>query len=422
MRALKCLTQPFQNDSLVGLLRDCLALTYNAMNYGEEMHITNRKGMKMFYQSLRTVGLPSCYKAGVITRACAILKSREKSKKRGVETFHPRPIRPMVCIISGFFVTAMGRLFIPLKRDKYVDVQLNHHVLETLQGKELRSLTITSVSLSICYSEEIESMPIKTVYGVDRNEKNLTFGNTDGVVQIGMSKAVKIRQTTREIVGSFKRNDTRLRKKIASKYWKRASHRTDQMLHAATNLIVDNAAKNGAAITLEDLKDIRKMFQKANRQGTDYRFRLNTWPYGKAGRMLEYKSAWKGVTTIQLTKSETRGSSSVHHACGEKLHKPEKGDALHRRMLWCQACRVWMDRDVNAAIVLSKRGLARFASSLPRPEGRSQRTIAGEEGPAGEAMKGNPMETAILRVDASKLGLVRSRVPDRTLPSCGLHC
>ncbi len=377
LRATKCVAQAFQNDSIDGLLRDCLTLTYTAMNYGEENHITNRKGMKGFYRTLKGVELPSCYKVGVITRACAVLKSREKSKKRGVETRHPRPLRPMVCVISGFFITMKGRLFIPLKRDKYVDVLLNHHVQERLEGKKFRSLTITPDSLSFCYSEEIEPTPVKTVYGVDRNEKNLTFGNTDGVVQLNMSEAVRIRQTTREIVGSFKRNDVRVRRKLASKYWKRASHRTNQMLHAATNLIVDTAVKEGAAIALEDLTDIRRMYQKGNKQGSDYRFRLNSWPHWKARQMLEYKSAWNGVTVIPLTKSETHGSSSVHSACGEKLRRPEKGDAVHRRMLWCQACKVWTDRDVNAAIVLSQRGLARFASSLPRPEGRSQRTNPG---------------------------------------------
>jgi len=51
-----------------------------------------------------------------------------------------------------------------------------------------------------------------------------------------------------------------------------------------------------------------------------------------------------------------------------------------------------MDRDVVAAMNISIRGLARFASS---------------KGLAGEAMKGNPTTTVILRVDASKLAFRR---------------
>jgi len=247
----------------------------------------------------------------------------------------------------------------------------------------------------------------------------VTFGDREMVTQVDMTKVVKIRQTTREIIGSFKRNDVRIRRKLARKYWKRANHRTDQMLHAATNYIVDSAEKNRAALAIEDLRGIRRMYRRGNGQGRDYRFRLNSWPHWRAKKMTEYKSAWKGVTVIPLTKSETYGSSSTCPACGEKLHNPAKGDVAHARMLWCQKCKVWMDRDVIASLNLSTRGRSRFARSLPRSEmeegGRSQGADSAsfapveEKGLAGEAMKGNGTKTLILRVDASKL--IRRRQP-----------
>jgi hypothetical protein len=62
-----------------------------------------------------------------------------------------------------------------------------------------------------------------------------------------------------------------------------------------------------------------------------------------------------------------------------------------------------MDRDVVAAMNISIKGLARFASS---------------QGLAGEAMKGNlERDPVILRVDASKLSFRRSLRLDRTAPS-----
>jgi putative transposase len=259
-------------------------------------------------------------------------------------------------------------------------------------------------------------MPVKRVYGVDRNEKNITFGDRERVTCVDVSKVVKVKQTTREIVGSFKRNDVRTRKKLARKYWKRANHRTDQLLHAATNFILESAAKNGAALAVEDLTGIRKMYHRGNRKGKDYRFHLNSWPHWKAKRMLDYKSAWKGVTMIPLAKSETYGSSSMCPTCGERLRSPERGDVVHARMLWCQRCKLWMDRDVVAALNLSARGRSRFARSLPRSgteESRSQATASippiEEKGLADEAMKGNGTKTLILRVDASKL--IRRREP-----------
>ena len=111
---------------------------------------------------------------------------------------------------------------------------------------------------------------------MDRNEKNITFGDKDGVVQIDMAKAVKVRQTTREILFSFRRDDVRVRRRLARKYWKRCKDRTSQLLHAATNFMVDVAARNSATFALEDLTGIRRVYRKGNGQGKDYRFRLNS--------------------------------------------------------------------------------------------------------------------------------------------------
>jgi hypothetical protein len=157
------------------------------------------------------------------------------------------------------------------------------------------------------------------------------------------------------------------------------------------------------------------MYRRGNGQGSDYRFRLNSWPHWKAKHMLEYKAAWKGVTVIPLTRSETCGSSSTCSTCGERLRSPAKDDVAHRRMLWCQPCKAWTDRDVNAALNLSVRGRSRLdrsrssRSETGEGEDRSQQATPSsnpteeEKGLAGEAMTGNGTATLILRVDASKL-------------------
>ncbi len=361
MLSTKCVTQAHSSEELADILKECVTVTYNGINYAEEHRISNRRGMKGFYRTLKNVKMPSCYKVACITRACSVLKSRKKSVKRRIEATHRKPLRPMVCIITGFFITMKGRLFIPLGRDRYYDVQLNGYAFSKLADKNLRSLTITNDLLSLCYSEEIRRRPVERVYGVDRNEKNVTFGDREAVTQVGMSKVVEIRQTTREIVSSFKRNDARVRREMARKYWGRANHRADNLLHAAANYIVETAARAGAALAVEDLTGIRKMYQKGSRQGRDYRFRLNAWPEWKEKRMIEYKAAWNGVAVIQLTKNETYGSSSRCSTCGERLRSPARGDAEHQRMLWCPRCKKWTDRDVNAALNQSARGLSRFA-------------------------------------------------------------
>ena len=316
-------------------------------------------------------------------------------------------------------MTVKGRLFVPLGRDKYFDIQLNRHAFQALADKEVRSLTITSDSLSFCYSHAIEPKAVQRVYGVDRNEKNITFGDRERVTQVDMTKVVKINHMTKEVVGSFKRNDARIRRRLARKYWGRAHHRKDQILHAATNSIVDEASRNNAAIALENLTGIKRLYQRGSGQGADYRFRLNSWPHWKAKKMLEYKAAWRRVRFIQLAKSETYGSSSVCSTCGERLRSPSQGDVDHKRMLWCTKCKVWKDRDVNAALNLSERGRSRLDRSLSLPgvkeESGSQQvavplTPVGKKGLAGEAMTGNGTTTLILQVDASKL--IRRREPE----------
>jgi putative transposase len=265
--ATKCVTQQHSSEQLGSLLAECLNITYNAIHYANEHGIGNRRGMKGFYQTLKEIEMPSCYKVSSIARACVVVQSRSKSEKRGVMVGYPRPLRPVACIVSGFFVTMKGRLFIPQRRDKYFDIQLSLHTMQTLKGKKVRSLTMTPDSLSFCYSEDVEQLPVRTVYGVDRNEKNLTFGDASMVVQIDMREAVKVRQTTREILGSFRRNDVRVRRRLARKYWKRANQRTDQMLHAVTNWIVERAKKNSAALAIEDLTGIRKLYRRGTVRG-----------------------------------------------------------------------------------------------------------------------------------------------------------
>src|SRR6266849_6690615 len=138
LRAKKCVTQAHSSEQLGSLLAECLKLTYNAITYAEEHGIDNRRGMKGFYQTLKDANLPSCYKVASITRACAIIKSRKKSGKRAIQVVHLKPLRPMICVVSGFFVTVKGRLFIPLRRDKYFDLQLNQHTIKNLTNKKVR--------------------------------------------------------------------------------------------------------------------------------------------------------------------------------------------------------------------------------------------------------------------------------------------
>src|SRR5881409_2958835 len=193
------------------------------------------------------------------------------------------------------------------------------------------------------------------------------------------------------IVASFKRDDARIRGRIASKYGLRRTARTGHLLHTATKTVVSLAVQRRQAIVLEDIRGIRCLYRKGNGQGRKYRGRMNGWSFSEAQRQLEYKARWIGLPVVRLSRRETSGSSVTCPRCGERL----QSDKRLACKLWCGKCRVVMDRDRVEAVNLARRGRVRFARSRP--------PIAEAQGGAVEAVKGNPTPTVIPGVDAPKL-------------------
>src|SRR5207244_6021046 len=138
-----------------------------------------------------------------------------------------------------------------------------------------------------------------------------------------LSETVRIASTTMRIVASFKRDDARIRKVIASKYGLRRTARTGYLLHTATKKAVEAAVEHRQAIVLENIHGIRALYRKGNGQNRKYRGRMNGWSFGEAQRQLEYKARWAGLPIIHLSRHETRGSSLACPRCGERL-QPDK--------------------------------------------------------------------------------------------------
>jgi putative transposase len=193
------------------------------------------------------------------------------------------------------------------------------------------------------------------------------------------------------IVRSFKRNDSRIRKAIASKYGHRRSNRTQHLLHNTTKQVVAQALEMRKAIVLENIEGIRRLYRRGNGQGRQFRGRMNAWSFAEAQRQIEYKAQWSGIPVIRLSRKETQGTSVTCPRCGERLQE----DKRLRRKLWCSKCRVIMDRDAVAAVNLSQRGRLRFDRS---------RAQHGLQGGAAEAVRGNVDngKPLIPGVDASK--------------------
>jgi putative transposase len=345
------------------------------------------------YHELEQYDIPSYYKLCAISKAAGILANRKQSIKRGVETKNPYLKKALLISCYGFKIEN-NIMKIPLGNIQYFDIPLNDHTKQILSDPTLkvRSFVLNaSNTLGVTISKDITELECTGTVGIDRNLRNVTAGNCEHATQYDLSKTIRIAGITKSIYSSFKRNDDRIRKQIYSKYGTRRKKRIVQMLHNVSKDIVKNAVKNRSAIVFEDIRNIRKLYQKGNGQGRKFRSKMNGWPFAEIKRQIEYKAKWNGVPIIQLSKSETRGTSSLCPKYGKRLQDSRTNKMPnHDRELWCKICQRWLDRDVVAVMNQSLRGWVRFAHS--------------KEGVACETMKWNQeRDPVILRVDASKL-------------------
>jgi len=257
-------------------------------------------------------------------------------------------------------------------------------------GVAVRSFTLTRTRLSLCIARDTPTIECISTAGVDRNLRNLTVGNDDRIHYYNISETMRIAKVTTRIISSFKRDDIRIRKAIASKYGRRRACRTKHILHSVTKKIIAAAVQEKTAIALENIRGIRSLYRKGNGQGLKYRGRMNQWSFGEVQRQIEYKARWVGLPVVRLSKCETRTSSVTCPRCGKRL----QSDKRLKRKLWCEKCRMVMDRDRVAAINLARRGRVRFARSRP--------PVIEAQGGAVEAVKGNPTTTVFPGVDALK--------------------
>ena len=100
-----------------------------------------------------------------------------------------------------------------------------------------------------------------------------------------------------------------------------------------------------------------------------------SWPFGQIQSYIDYKAKWAGVSVEYVSASYT---SKICHACGT-INRNLK---LTDRSWLCPQCGAKLDRDLNAAINIERRGRIRCLGEV-RPGARG----------TDEAMKGN--ETAV---------------------------
>ena len=159
-------------------------------------------------------------------RATGILPARKKSVSRGYAPKTPYSFKPLLVSCYAFKVR-YGCLQIPVVLGRRIAIPLTDYVCRTISdtGISVRAFTLTPDSLSLCISKDVGEVECAGIVGVDRNLRNLTVGNDDYAVHHDLSRTVRIAETTTRIIGSFKRDDARIRKELSGKHGQRRRDR-----------------------------------------------------------------------------------------------------------------------------------------------------------------------------------------------------
>ena len=330
------------------MVNDCIRI-------GLQNNVTSLKALSTnSYHYLDRYDILSYYKLHAISRASGILQNRKKSIKRGFKTKTPYLKRSMIISCYGFKIDwNYGVLKIPLGGRSYFDIKLNNFVLKTISTLKVHSFSISSLGkLSISYSKPItEQIECTSIVGLDRNLSNVTIGNIDKTTRYDLQKCNEIIDNTKSIYKSFNRNDHRIRKQIYAKYGNRRKNRVKQILHKVSKNIVNELKENKQGVAFEKLTFIRRLYQKGNGQGNNYRGKMNAWSFAEIKRQIKYKAEWEGIKVIELSSRDTRYTSSVCFKCGKRSQYYKL-----TRLMSCNDCHLVIDRDVLAAINIAKKG------------------------------------------------------------------
>jgi putative transposase len=335
---------------------------------------------RIYKEFRKGYGVVSGFPYPVAEVAWSIVKKHRKWQRK------PFAKRLMMKMDAGSYTLNYSILSLPFRRGERLLLPLNYGEYQRsfLMDPTLKkgSVTLTEDSIIIAFSKRIPTiMPVSRV-GVDLNEKSVVL--SDGT-RFDLSKVARLHTEYGVRRSDFYErhpHDQRLRKKFASS--RKEKERVKQVLHKSAKLIVESAKSKGQAIILERLKGIRRAHMKGNWEGKGKRRRIAQWPFRLIQEFIAYKAAWAGVHVEFVSAAWT--SQTCNKCCNvnRKL-------TLSEREWRCPNCGATLDRDLNAAINIKRRGKIPCLGEV-RP---------GAQG-IDEAVKGNPTTPVILRAEALK--------------------
>jgi len=330
----------------------------------------------------------SGYPYSVAEIAWSIVKKHKKWGRKPVAS------RLMMKMDSQNYRFVDGILSLPFRKGEPIVIPLKQGAYQrrflTDPSLTRGSITITESAIFIAFSKVVTPVvPIARV-GIDLNEKSAVC--SDGS-KYDLSEVVRLHTEYAVRRTDFERRhpqDRRLRHKFAGS--RREKARIRQILHNTAKRIVEDAKRGGKSIVLERLKQIQQTHLRGNGEGRRKRGRIQKWRFSLLQNYVAHNAAWEGV---QVELVNAAWTSKLCNNCGHlnrDLKPSERG--------WrCPSCGADLDRDLNAAINIERRGnIACLGEVRPGAQGTN------------EAVKGNETTKApILQAEAVKSTLRPSK-------------
>jgi putative transposase len=352
MRFLLSVKQDFIPDpKLLRLMELFRQMVNDCIRIGIEQNKTSMKSLSIAtYQYLKRYGeVQGCYRICANSKASGILCNYRRLVRSG------RTVRRPYCkkqqITTCYRIKVEGsNLLLP----QGIEIPLNDHVMDKIRNKQMRSVTVSKGSVSISLLEEKDpDQPIGAI-GLAMNPKNIAFADTLGKLgRLSMDDVISYKLQCAHRIGKFQRNDQRIKTRIIDKYNKLRADTTLSEIHKHTSRIINYAKKRHLAVAVQDNSEHGQQ---------SFRFKLSNWARWEAKRQLLYKGKKAGVMVFAINPRMLPGKECSR--CGDKNMFPEENQFLH-----CPGCNLRIERDMNEALVIRRRGLEKLFSMRFKPVG-----------------------------------------------------
>ncbi len=290
-------------------------------------------------------GVNSCFPYSVAEVAWSIVK-----KHRG---WHRKPLAEhlMMRMDAANYSLIYAILSLPFRNGQRILIPLKYggYQRSFLMDRTLKrgSVTITDSAVIIAFSKETTGAAPSRKIGYDLNEKSIVGSDGTRIDLSGVARLHTEYGIRRSVFCSRHADDRRLKKKFAGS--RREKERVKQFLHRKAKEIVEKAKRNAEVIILERLKGVRYAHRRGNGEGRAKRRRIALWPFAQLYSYIDYKAKWEGVHVEYVSPSYT---SQTCHKC-RFINRKLK---LTEREWQCPNCGAILDRDLNAAINIERRG------------------------------------------------------------------